>query len=84
MTATGLMWAAAVGIAAGGAHAAALWRATHRIGDSGYGAGVRMLLVAAVLVGAAYVGALLPVAAAWACGLLASSVQYVRNRRWGM
>lgn len=83
MTATGLTWAA-VGMAAGGAHAAALWRATHRFGDSGYGAGLRMLLVAAVLVGAAYVGALLPVAAGWACGLLATSVLYVGNERWGM
>lgn len=83
MTATGLTWVA-MGMAAGGTHAAALWRATHRIGDSGYGAGLRMLLVAAVLVGAAYVGALLPVAAGWASGLLARSVLYVRNERWGM
>ena len=83
MTATDLMWMA-MGIAAGGAHAAALWRATHRIGDSGHGAGLRMLFVAAVLAGAAFVGALLPVAAGWACGLLATSVLYVGNERWGM
>lgn len=72
----------AIGMVAGGAHAAALWRAAHRIGASGCGAGLRMLLVPAVLVGAAYVGTLLTVAAGWACGLLAMSVLYVGNERW--
>jgi hypothetical protein len=83
MTASGLTWAA-IGMAAGGAHAAALWWATHRIGQSGYGAGLRMLLVAAVLVGAASMGALLPVAAGWASGLFATTVLYVGSERWGM
>jgi len=83
MTATGLTWAA-VGMAVGRAHAAALWRATHCIGGSGYGAGLRMLLVAAVLVGAAYMGALLPAAAGWAAGLLAMSILHVGAERWRM
>ncbi len=83
MTTTGLTWAA-MGIAAGGAHAAALWRATHRIGDSGHGAGLRTLVVATVLVGAAYMGALLTVAAGWASGFFAMSVLCVGSERWGM
>jgi len=81
MTAMGLMWVV-VGMAAGGGHAAALWRAAHRIGAGGCGAGPRMLLVAVVLVGAAYAGVLLPVAAGWASGLLAASVLCAGVERW--
>ena len=80
MTATGLAWIA-VGIAVGGAHAAALWRAANGTGAAG-GAGLRMLLVAVVLVGAAYAGALLPVAAGWASGLLVTGVLCVGVARW--
>ncbi len=83
MTTTGLT-GAVTGVVTGGAHATALWRATHRIRDSGYGSALRMLLVAVVFVAAAYVGALLPVAAGWACGLLVTSVLYAGSERWGM
>ncbi len=81
MTATGLMWIG-VGIAAGGGHAAALWRAAHRLGAGGCVAGLRMFLVAMVLVGAAYAGVLVPVIAGWASGLLATSVLCVGVERW--
>lgn len=81
MTGTTLAWAA-VGMAAGGAHAAALWRAARRIPASGYGGGLRLVIVFAVLVGAAYVGVLPSFAAGWTSGLLVTSVLYVGAERW--
>lgn len=84
MSAAALAWVA-VGMAAGGAHAMALWRAAHRISAGGYGVvGLRMVAVVTVLVGAAYAGGLLFAVAGWLIGLLAASVLYVRAKRWSM
>ena len=72
----------ATGIAAGAAHAAALWQSTHRHHRTGWSAVWRLPAVAAVLVGAALAGALLPAASGWAGGLVAiGGVLYVWSER---
>ena len=68
-----------LGIAAGAAHAAGIWRTTHH---SGWSAVWRLPVVAAVLASAALAGALLPAAGGWASGLAATSaVLYLRSGR---
>ena len=76
-----VVWTAA-GIAIGVTHAAALWRHAHRGGRADWSAVWRLPAVAAVLVGAAFAGALLPAAGGWAGGLASTSgVLYLGNRR---
>ena len=74
-------WTAA-GLGIGAAHAAALWRHANRLGLADWGAIWRLPAVAAVLVGSAFAGALLPAVGGWACGLAATSgVLYLGRER---
>ncbi len=74
-------WTAA-GIVIGVTHAAALWRHSHRSGRADWSAVWRLPAVAAVLVGSAFAGALLPAAGGWAGGLAATSgVLYMGKQR---
>ena len=76
-----VVWTA-TGIAVGATHAAALWGRAHRGGRADWSAVWRLPAVAAVLVGAAFAGALLPAAGGWAGGLAATSgVLYLGSQR---
>ena len=84
MKAAALAWVV-VGLAAGGAHAMALWRVAHRMAAGEYGvAGLGMVAVVTVLGGAAYAGWLLPTVVGWLVGLLGTAVLYVGAKRWSM
>ena len=84
MNAAAVMWAV-TGLAAGGAHAMALWRAAHHIAVGGFGlVGLRMVAVVTVLVAAAYAGSLFFAVTGWLIGLLVTTVLYVGMERWSM
>lgn len=66
-----VVWTAA-GLAAGGWHAAMLWRASHRLTAWSAAFGIlRLGTVAAVLIAAALMGAILAAAGGWVVGFVA-------------
>ena len=67
----------AVGLTAGAVHAAALWRGSHGGTSVVWSAALRMPLVGAVLLAAAYSGALLPAAGGWTIGLIVTAASLV-------
>jgi hypothetical protein len=69
MTGLVTVWAA-IGVATGAAHAAALWRSAQRRGLVAWSAAFRLPLLGAVLVAAAFARALLPAVGGWMVGLI--------------
>ena len=76
MSALVTLWTA-VGLTAGAVHAAALWRSTHSGTSVVWSAALRMPLVGAALVAAAYSRALLPAAGGWIVGLIVTAALLV-------
>ena len=74
------LWAAA-GLTAGAAHATALWRSTHSGRSVVWSAALRMPLLGAALVAAAYSRALLPAAGGWFVGLIVTGTLLVVRRQ---
>ena len=74
------LWTA-VGLTAGAAHATALWRSTHSGSAVVWSAALRMPLVVAALVAAAYSRALLPAAGGWFLGLIVTGTLLVRRHQ---
>lgn len=76
MSALVTLWTT-VGLTAGAAHATALWRSTHGGKSVVWSAALRMPLVGAALVAAAYSRALLPAAGGWIVGLIVTGTLLV-------
>ena len=76
MTITNPIWLT-VGLVLGGLHAASLWLATRRASVLMAATGLlRLLAVAAVLIGAAFAGGIVPASVGWGFGFLAVAVFY--------
>ncbi len=76
MTITNPIWLT-LGVVLGGLHAASLWLTTRRASALMGAIGLlRLLAVAAVLIGAAFAGGVLPAAVGWGIGFLAVAVIY--------
>ena len=68
MTIAGSIWLT-IGVVLGGAHAASLWCAAARVSALLAAMGLlRLLVVAAILIGAAFAGGVVPACAGWALG----------------
>jgi hypothetical protein len=82
MTGTVVAWIA-IGAVAGVMHAAALWRTAHDWTGPPLATAWRLPAVAAVLVGAAFAGTLLPAVSGWAGGLAGTGAFLcLRSHRW--
>ena len=72
MSGLAVLWTA-IGLAAGAAHALALWHSAHRRGLVTWSAAFRLPLLGGVLVAGAFARTLLPAVGGWTVGLIVTS-----------